>query len=603
MSNLPKGTLVDHYVIERVVTQGGFAWAYFARKASDPEGPEYFLKELFNDQFVYRVGHNVQLLKPEYQKQWKVCQDGFIKELNVLSTLNIPNIPKVIDAFEANDTFYIVQEKVNGITLDKYFRQHIKNKGAHTNAHLLTVLIRLLQTLNSLHKFHKLHRDIKPSNILVDDNAQPYLVDFGAARLEIDSVTMNIQDRALTVGFSSFEQSSTTAEQMAQGPSSDIYSVGATMYFLLFNEKPVDAQVRVVKGEEVKDFVTLSKHYDKPLLETFNKAFRPLPHARYQDIDQWLAELAPIAKRLGVKYSSEVAEPEYHFEIGRKQGNDPNKHRILINSSPRVSGLHAEVSMITRANKTIEMTMTDRSSNGTYLIAQTDQGEINEKLVKDEPVSFLYSSDCIMRLADAQVPLRQLLVTYARETKASQIEKLINEIESGAQTQIMQQGPLSNFQEEPSKQANDKHQGNNQSADPVSPAPDDATGSMTWKQIFFSYKGEISRGTFWGALIIWSLISIPIQLAIFVGFHYVDTEIRDSSVENGLFLLLGCLTFALFVVSIRVVIAVYYKRLRHTGLSKGASAVWIGCLLLPFVSLVPLILAGFMPKDSFREYG
>jgi serine/threonine protein kinase len=591
MSNLPKGTLVDHYVIQQVLTQGGFAWAYFVKKSTEPEGPEYFLKELFNDSFVYRVGHTVQLLKPEYQKQWEICLDGFVKELNVLSTLEIANIPKVIDAFEANNTFYIVQEKVNGITLDKWYREHIRNAGSASNEILLTLLIRLLQTLDGLHKFHKLHRDIKPSNILVDEEGQPYLVDFGAARLEIDSVTMNLNDRAITTGFASFELANTSDNQMIQGAASDIYSVAATFFALLFNERPLDARSRVIKGEVVKDFVTLSKVYDKQLMKSFNKAYGALPHSRFQNIGEWLNELELISNRLGIAYSFEEAEPEYHFEVGRNQGTDPNKHRVVLGSSSKVSGRHIDVSMVTKNNNTIEMTITDRSSNGTNIIAQTSEGEIVESLTKDEPVGFIYSGDCIIQMADSRISLRELLVTYARETKASHIEKLINEIESGAQTQIMQ--PINivgmNLDNVPDK------------SDDGSVLPSEPNDKLTWKQVLFSFDGTISRSTFWLSALCFNIVSMIVIAILYAGYTLVlNSHIsRDSEMFWNIILVI-LLLIVLFV-NIRAVLALYYKRLRQTGLSKGITVFWMFAILIPGMSLIPLILAGFFSKDAFNE--
>jgi serine/threonine protein kinase len=597
MTSLTKGTIVGGYVIEQVLKPGGFACAYFASKVNDNSGKQFFLKELFCSDFVYRVGTHVELIKPEYESHWETVQKGFEKEYGVLLSLtHAPSIPTVKAGLAANNTFYIVQDKVSGVTFDQYYRSEVKNAGAQKNQKLLLILLRLLMALGGLHKFHKLHRDLKPSNILVDQSGNPHLIDFGAAKVEIDSVTKNISGQAYTVGFASFEQSSQSNNKSIQGAPSDLYSLAATFYFLMFNEKPPAADERVIKNIPARDFMELKDSFHADLLASLNKAFNPLPKARFASTDDWIKALKPLAESQNIILHNLNVKTEYSFEVGRKASNNAAMHRVLVGNYPKISGNHLLVNVeITEKNEII-CELTDTSTNGTSVLYPSATGMAKEILVSGEPVSFEYDPAVEVELADVSITLADILRQYAEETQSSQISKTLELIEDETDTKILQAHEQHLTQDEPAISVGNK------------PKADTATSTNRMKHALFSFSGTIPRSQFWKAIGVFILVQIGLTLTLGILFGLVIAAGGESLLENDVFLLVGgafagLIMIGLFVVVIWAYLATYYKRLMDTGMSKALVILLLILSLIPFVNVLSgicsLIICGCVSTNTF----
>jgi serine/threonine-protein kinase len=168
-----------------------------------------------------------------------MARELFFREATTLGKIgDHPQVPRLLDYFEENSQFYLVQEYVEGATL----KQEVKRDGVFTEEKVKQVLYELLPLLKYLHDHEVIHRDIKPANILrrqIDNRL--VLIDFGAVkdRVTQTAIAAGEQQSAFT-SFAIGTPGFAPPEQMALRPvyGSDIYALGVTCLFLLTGESP-----------------------------------------------------------------------------------------------------------------------------------------------------------------------------------------------------------------------------------------------------------------------------------------------------------------------------------------------------------------------------
>lgn len=216
--------LDNRYVIEKPLAQGGFGITYLARDRRTPGMKKCVVKQL--------VFHGFDAAQAQLAKQL------FYREGEVLEVLgNHPQIPELLAFFELDvegeSFFYLVQEYIDGLTLEKL----IKDFGPLPQSDVIDILDKLLPVLQFIHDRQSVHRDIKPANIMVHRQTQVYyLLDFGAVK-QIKSITYppNTQSTGIyTPGYAAPEQ----IKSQAIYPATDIYGLGATCIFLLTGKEP-----------------------------------------------------------------------------------------------------------------------------------------------------------------------------------------------------------------------------------------------------------------------------------------------------------------------------------------------------------------------------
>ena len=149
----------------------------------------------------------------------------YIKEAeNLAKFYTMPGIISVRDFFYGNRTAYIVMEYLEGITL----KQLAKKSGGKLKPEFLFPMLRdVFRAMNMVHKSGIIHRDISPDNIMIDRQYKAKVIDFGAAR---DYHTNEDKSVLLKHGYAPVEQYDRNGEL---GPWTDIYSLSATIYYLL----------------------------------------------------------------------------------------------------------------------------------------------------------------------------------------------------------------------------------------------------------------------------------------------------------------------------------------------------------------------------------
>ena len=294
---LPMGYQIHWYEIRAVVGQGGFGITYLAKDANLDH--LVAIKEYLPTNLAVRSGEST--VRPASEGRSSVFDWGlerFVREARTLAKFKHPNIVTVFSVFEANGTAYMVMEYERGVNLE----QAIDAGLALGEAQLLGIVHPLLDGLALVHAGGFIHRDIKPENVLLRKDGSPVLLDFGSAResLSGDSPTLTT---LVTPGYAPFEQYDTsTVGEKKQGPWTDIYSLGATLYRAVTGSGPPDAMGRVnavMSGTDILKPASeaASGDYSPEFLAAIDWALEFLPENRPQSVDQWRVVLAGRATR------------------------------------------------------------------------------------------------------------------------------------------------------------------------------------------------------------------------------------------------------------------------------------------------------------------
>ena len=220
MDNLIGKKLDGLYEVKELIGSGGMANVYKAvmlgKNGPIPAGTVVAVKVL-RKEFMH---------DPDLVRRFK-------NESKAISLLNHPNIVKVYDVSVSDDLQYIVMEYVDGMTLREYLNER---GGKLTSRETVHFISQILKALEHAHANGVVHRDIKPQNIMLLDNGQLRMMDFGIARIS-RAENQLLGGKAMgSVHYISPEQ----AKGDETGCTSDIYSVGVMMYEMLSGHLPFD---------------------------------------------------------------------------------------------------------------------------------------------------------------------------------------------------------------------------------------------------------------------------------------------------------------------------------------------------------------------------
>jgi serine/threonine protein kinase len=236
---LPANTVLDDsYRIVRVVGSGGFGITY---EAEDLKlRTRVALKEYYPLDFGDR--DSTMSVKPKSDRHAKTFQWGrsnFLQEARTLARFEHPSIVRVTRVFEANSTAYMVMRFEKGQSLDDWLDSLGRPP---TQEELDRICTPLLDALQKMHAENFLHRDIAPDNIIVRPDGTPVLLDFGAARRAVAEMSRTLTG-VVKAGYSPHEQYS--SDSRLQGPWSDIFALGGTLYRAVTGKTPEEAALRV----------------------------------------------------------------------------------------------------------------------------------------------------------------------------------------------------------------------------------------------------------------------------------------------------------------------------------------------------------------------
>lgn len=286
--HLPPGFSLHGYTIRRVIGQGGFGVTYLAYHEMLDE--LVVVKENMPASLANRdtYTHSVQpLTSGDGPGTYSWALNNFLNEAKTLRRLDHPNIIKVNTAFLDMGTAYYVMPFIDGASLEKAEVPMPEKRVLP----LLTTLLRALQYLHGLEPM-LLHRDIKPANILCRADGSPVLIDFGTAR---QLISEHSQTTIESAGYTPFEQIQSHGNI---GPWTDLYALGATMYFLITGTKPMKSSDRMGRQDRLVPLsarAELQRHYSQRFLCSIDKAMALWPEDRWQSAAAWLEELNSLS--------------------------------------------------------------------------------------------------------------------------------------------------------------------------------------------------------------------------------------------------------------------------------------------------------------------
>jgi serine/threonine protein kinase len=282
--SLAPGTRLDHYIIERSLSRGGFSIVYLARV--DGLEKVVAIKEYFPRR-IARRGENNEVL-PATEDDTERLNHGrklFFKEAKTLSTLKHPTIVNVFNFFTTNNTVYMVMEYQPGENLETYIKKY---NGNLSEKFIRTIFPPLLEGLRVVHETGLMHLDIKPANVHLRPGGAPLLLDFGAVHKKMLSRQYK-KNQVVSAGYSPIEQYEAKGYV---GPWTDIYALGATMRTCIEGCPPPPAAQRQGKDPMKPAIEAFKRKYSVQLLSTIDWAMEVHPLNRPQNVDEMLEALS-----------------------------------------------------------------------------------------------------------------------------------------------------------------------------------------------------------------------------------------------------------------------------------------------------------------------
>jgi len=238
---LKPGTFLQggKYRIIRTLGSGGFGITYLAEHTMAEH--EVCIKEFFPSQFYNRddnacTAHIGSKGSVEMMEGYK---KKFIKEAKTIARLNHPNIIHIHDVFAENNTAYYVMEYIKGDSLDDI----VKSRGALPEAEAVEYIRKVAKAVEYIHERKIMHLDIKPANIMLRrEDKCPILIDFGLSK-NYDEKSGSSSTSTLggvSLGYSPIEQYEHNGINCFS-PETDIYALGATLYYLVTGKTPPSA--------------------------------------------------------------------------------------------------------------------------------------------------------------------------------------------------------------------------------------------------------------------------------------------------------------------------------------------------------------------------
>jgi len=281
---LPPGTVLREWRLEQVLGVGGFGIVYKGRGIYFDE--LVAIKEYFPSSISDRKdGDTVVPSSSDAEEVHALGLKKFVEEAKLLWNLSKPtrhpNIVSVRSLFEIHGTAYMVMDFEDGVPLSDLVKKH----KTFSEADLLALIRPMGEGLERAHRVGVLHRDIKPANILIKENGEPVLIDFGSARFDSGQAT-STKVTFHTPPYAAIEQYVKTYQQ---GPWTDIYALGVVLYECVTNTKPPEVLERMHGGLGHPLAEGDWPGFSRAFLRAVDAAMTIRPSDRPNSISQWLS--------------------------------------------------------------------------------------------------------------------------------------------------------------------------------------------------------------------------------------------------------------------------------------------------------------------------
>lgn len=301
--------LRDRYRPIKTLGRGGFGTTFLARDESLPGHPYCVIKQLRPSTDAPQV--------------LEMARDLFQREAKILGKIGShPQLPRLLDYFERSQEFFLVQEFINGKTL----QQEVRLGGPFSEAGVKQFLSEFLPIIRYVHNNKVIHRDIKPANLIRrDEDKKLVLIDFGAVKDKVNPAQIDSPDQTALTAYAVGTPGYAPPEQMAMRPvyASDLYAVGVTCIYLLTGTSPKDFDYDPTTGEIlwrglVKD---VSEHFADVLQKMLEISVRH----RYQSVEGILRDLdlEPYLDSLAQNMAFPTStDSRHHRRTAEPEGNE-----------------------------------------------------------------------------------------------------------------------------------------------------------------------------------------------------------------------------------------------------------------------------------------
>ncbi|MBR7169306.1 MAG: serine/threonine protein kinase, partial [Alistipes sp.] len=317
-NHLPIGSLLQGahtYKIEQVLGQGAFGITYLASTRIKVDGAlgaleiktTVAIKEFFMRDINERAGEQVSCGSKD--GIYAHYRHKFAREAENLSKLRHPNIVRVLEAFEANNTVYYAMEYCEGGSLD-----YLIGRDGLAEGQALAFVRQIASALDYMHRARILHLDLKPGNVMLREDGTVALIDFGLSKQydEAGEPESSTTIGGGTPGYAPIEQ-----VHYREGHDfpiqMDIYALGATLYKMLMGERPAEAAVLLNEGFPTHRLA--AKGVSEPTIAVIEKAMSPIKRNRYGSVAEFLAALnsgteGPVEPKVGENTVIEISANE-----------------------------------------------------------------------------------------------------------------------------------------------------------------------------------------------------------------------------------------------------------------------------------------------------
>jgi len=295
--------LGDRYGAQKIIGQGGFGRTFLAIDEYKPSKPPCVIKQFY----------------PQFQGASSIQKAAELFELEAVRLEQLgkhSQIPDLLAYFSQDERQYLVQEFIDGENL----AQTLESKGYFSETQIRDLLNNLLPVLEFIHSRQVIHRDIKLENIILRQDGQLVLVDFGAAKYATQTALGLTGTRIGTAGYMAPEQANGKPIH-----ASDIYSLGVTCLCLLTQVEPIDlfddSEFEWVWREHLKTSVS------SELSQVLDKMIQPALKKRYQSATEVLQDIGTQSPQLSAQTPPTTPPPD---SLKSAQGVDYTRLRDLL---------------------------------------------------------------------------------------------------------------------------------------------------------------------------------------------------------------------------------------------------------------------------------
>ncbi|MDZ5458495.1 serine/threonine protein kinase [Azohydromonas lata] len=275
---LPAGHMLAEFRVERVLGKGGFGVVYLAFDTQLKR--QVAVKEFMPQSLAQRLpDHCVVPISEQHRATFELGLRSFVREACSMAHFKHPSLVEVYRFWEDMGTAYMVMPFYEGQTL----KQRLEGMVAPpSEPWLRAVMTRVMEGLDIVHQQGWLHRDIAPDNILLLPGDRPVLLDFGSAKHDIGDATQALAG-LLKPGYAPFEQYSDSPD-LKQGPWTDLYALGALLYFAISGRVPI-ASVARVNNDALVCAARVGRHrYSAAFLKFIDRCLAVWPEQRPKNI-------------------------------------------------------------------------------------------------------------------------------------------------------------------------------------------------------------------------------------------------------------------------------------------------------------------------------